>query len=367
MKKLKKSFIKPIITIIAIFSVAINFNVFASAETVYTNTKDTRIATIPTKNDRGNIGGISIGKKKNSMFVVKSGNDNNANLYYYPNINNASNYAIFSLLGAGHANSMAIDNNNVYVSAWNNNSSDYAYVIRISRSTIANMPFNQNASTISYTKLPTIYKTYNNSTGSYSYSVANNISAITKYENTDKFIVHSTLPDDTGTNDYFIFSFASIENYNGKESFVIERSENSTFLVKNTLKNNSTSQDIYYSATNGGLFIPRWDGAKACKNVIAWAHLNSSYSMININGFNLKCYVPDKISVDRTNQKGYGVNMYAKFEIESLAFTENNDMLFTCNIENTNSYLSAYKKDKNKKPPADGVFKLTKSDGGKFI
>ena len=380
MKKLRKNLIKPFIALIAILSVAINFNVFASAE-VYKEIIDTRIADTPTikvsnkENDLNytNIGGFSIGKNKNSMFVVKSrGIETDAVLYYYPDISNASKYATFTIPDAGHANSMAIDAHNIYISAWDSHNKNN-YIIRIKRSKIADMPFNKNRAKINndnnnYKKLNTYYKTYNKSTGKYSYSLTNKISAIAKYENSNEFISKCDI-ENYDKRDYFIFSKAVIENYNGKESFIVERSESSTFLIENNFSiKDSVSQDIYYLPSNGGLYIPRWYKDKPCKNIIAWAHLKGSYSKRTINGLTYRCYTPDKISVDKTAEKAYGNKKYNKYEIESIAFTKNNDLLYSCNIEHTKKYENEYKKRNNKnKPSADGIFKLTQKNGKKFI
>ena len=381
MKKLRKNLIKPFIALVVILSVAINFNIFASAE-VYKEIIDTRIADTPTikvsnkENDLNytNIGGFSIGKNKNSMFVVKSrGIETDAVLYYYPDISNASKYATFTIPDAGHANSMAIDAHNIYISAWKLNEKNN-YIIRIKRSKIADMPFNKNRAKISndnnnYKKLNTYYKTYNKSTGKYSYSLTGEISAIANYNGNGTFITRSSLPNDKSNSNYFIYSMAKIDNYNGKEALIVERSESSTFLVEDNFSSkDSIGQDIYYLPSNGGLYIPRWFKNDPSKNIIAWAHLNGSYSFKTINGFKLKCYTPDKINVNKTSEKAYGIKKYEKYEIESIAFTKNNDLLYSCNIEHTKKYENEYKKRNNKKKPsADGIFKLTQKNGKKFI
>ena len=370
MKKLRKNLIKPFITLIAILSVAINFNVFASAETVYTNTKDTRIASTPTKDNRPSIGGFSIEKGINRMYVVKSNRENevHANFYYYPDINNPSKFAIFKLENAGHANSMAIDNNYIYVSAWGKENKR-SNIIRIAKNTIKTMKFSQNREKIdNYDILKTYYKTYNQSTKNYTYSLTTEISAITNYNNSGTFITRSTLPNGEKSSDYFIYSMAKIEKYDGKDALIVERSENSTFLVKDNFdEKGRLGQDIYYLPSNGSLYIPRWYKNRKCKNIIAWVHLKGSYSKVSINGFNYKCYTPDKININKTNQKSLGKKMYDKYEVESIAFTKNNDLLYSCNVDINENYRVAYHNKYKNNPPADGIFKLTKSNGGKFI
>ena len=128
---------------------------FAKADSVYNSPTLTLNRLLLTENYNGatNMGGMCIQTTNNHVFVVKSnsGQEDGA-LYYYNNIfnsqfKNESNLKhpkrikFFNGL-LGHANSMAIDNNYLYVTMWKSGMSNYGanrytnHILRISRAAI---------------------------------------------------------------------------------------------------------------------------------------------------------------------------------------------------------------------------------------
>ena len=77
-----------------------------------------------------NIGGISVGTANNRLFVVKSNNQEPiATLYYYKDLNDSNvkknpKKIIFTNGLLGHANSMAIDDEYIYVARWQKSGSE---------------------------------------------------------------------------------------------------------------------------------------------------------------------------------------------------------------------------------------------------
>ena len=93
-----------------------------------------------------------------------------------------------------------------------------------------------------------------------------------------------------------------------------------TIHVKNTT-GFSTGQDIYYDAKTDCLFLPFCDLAN-CNNKIMVVNLSGAYEMHKGN----KLYTPQDTIV--INKKG----KYTRYEVESVAITENREMLMAVNL-----------------------------------
>lgn len=99
-----------------------------------------------------------------------------------------------------------------------------------------------------------------------------------------------------------------------------------------------------------------------------WADIDSDTSLtVTVNGVTYRLYNTDVISIDKSNSTYNGITKFEKFEIESIAFTKEGDMLAAFNIENTQAYIDAYNAKNNDDPPADTVFKITHDSGEKFV
>lgn len=347
-----------------------------------------------------NLSGIAIGKSHDSLFVVKS-NDivtDTAILYYYPNFSVSNTCAELILEVAGHANGMAIDDNNVYVtSASNFNSSLNGSILKIPRSTIAHyaaikyanpnqdvtIPLYETGATGSYYcyLIPSYYGDI--STGQPTAVYNGNIGRITCYDGNNEsrngnFIVNYKIQGNT--NDYYkntAYTRAKLVTYSGNEILLLSDSISDIFLVKNTMASTDYyNANIYYSATCG-FYDPKFDNTQVdtygrrTKNIILWADIDGTPSYTTINGISYRYFVPDKVNLNVKNAVDSSVSstikMYYKFEIESIAFDENNDLFLGANVAFTSSnddspydYVTAYKNLYGVKPIGDGVFKLTR-------
>ena len=104
---------------------------------------------------------------------------------------------------------------------------------------------------------------------------------------------------------------------------------------------------------NKGLFQSFWiknSSGVGNKNVILWAKPGTDIGKDtqNIDGYDYTRYTPDRIVFDSLQ------STYRKIEFESLAIDLNGRMLIACNANYTNG------------SSADGIFKLTKSNGSNF-
>lgn len=343
-----------------------------------------------------NIGGLATGKGKNSMFVMKATDDEQfAAFYYYPDIDNPSKYGVYRLRHAGHANAMAIDNNNVYVAGWakDNNGVGYQgnnkynnWILMIPRPTIAAMGLTKTGKHLpkddksteaveGFTVLyPKVKKVASDGTVTYS-DFKKPITNISKYKTNGSFLIQI---DISGISGDFEFTKAKLETYNGKTLFVVSEDPNDMFIIEDNVQDTlSVSQDICYSP-NCGLFIPRWYGNSKSeyynpnKNVIAWADIDGDdYTLVTAsNGKKYKKFTPIKINVNKSNEKVDGIKKYSMFEIESIAFTLDDTLLFSCNVQYTADYAKANNiedKDKDNKYEADAIFKLTYDGNKKFV
>lgn len=305
-----------------------------------------------------NISGIGIGKSKNRLFVVKShdaGNISDAAFYYYPNMDNPSNKRVFRLKYAGHANAMAVDNSYVYITAsTSTNDPNYPHanndncIIRIARSLITSL---SDGDTINYSDY-TSFEPIAEESGVYS-SYTENISMITKYNNNGKFIINF---EPLATASTFAFTTAEIKTVGGQEKFVVSKNCNDIFLVnKNLLGTHNNHVDICY-APSCGLFVPIWGGSLSSpnrnKNIVLWVNnVNGTCTNVSTDFGTCRCYSPRQIHFTVSSLNG---NNVTKFEMESIAFTLDNEFIFSANITCTNQTKAINDKD--------GIFALHYND-----
>lgn len=316
------------------------------------------------------VGGFSIGKKgsgsntRNSMFVLatNSSTEASAEFYYYPNItNNLTNKKKFYINYAGHANAMAIDSNNIYVTGWvysqDHLQSYNPYnniILMIRRSKIA---LKTNGETLIKDNLQTGVE--NDFAVLHPKKINPNaaqqpnkpyvafdcpISAITVHGSNGHFIV---LYKDIHNNNHYYFTTAELVQYNGSTLFVVSESNKFKLLNDYTPESDEVihKQDIYYDSSRGfyqAFYVSNSAGTSK-KNYILRANIDSG-SYYTQNG--VKIYTPDQILYNPSSSS------YQMIEFESFAFDLNGDMLIACNAKNANGN------------PADGVFMLTRSSGG---
>lgn len=374
--------------LIATAVIILCFTTVVSATNSITNIKTTRIAKVPTQTYNGEkftcVGGATTDNDKHSMFVLKSSaTENNATLYYYPDLTDADSRAIYytyRIPDVGHANSMTIDSSNIYITGWTTESAhitgDNSYnnkIIKIAIKTIEDMPDDKTGRMITnYTTiLPKLKKIASDGSVTYS-NYTKTIKTITKYTSDGVFLIRSNL--NAGSD--FAYTVARIETLNGAPILAISNNSTDTFIVKNTLSQSDYhGQDICYSPYTG-LLIPIWYGhtenniaTDYCKNEILWVNIvNGSYSTKTINGVSYRYYTPTNIVIDHTDTVGYGVQKYTKFELESIAITKNKRMLLACNVEFTSEFQAAYKEKNNGTAVGgDGVYRLTYDTGGNIL
>ncbi len=323
------------------------------------------------------MGGFGIGKLKNSMFVLKaSSNEQMAAFYYFPEIDEPDRYGVYRLRYAGHANAMAVTDKYIYVTGWVSDNDNIGvgyqehnvnnnWIIKVPRKTISAMGLTKTGQKIpkddydteeeeGFSVMHPKVKTVNDD-GTVTYSpYTRTIASITKYKSNTSFIIGYRV-----SGNYYGFTKAKIETYNNKKYFVVSENRADMFVVKNTMSLKSAiAQDIFYSEENG-LFIPTWYGGEKneansyynpAKNVVLWANIDSnSYTNVTIDKKTYKAYTPAKINLNM------GSSTYRKFEMESLAFDVNNNLLFSANV-----WFA------NKTYESDAIYKLTRTDGLKF-
>ncbi len=324
---------------------------------------------------------------KNCLYSLKIKNNSEAVLYYFPNISNWNKKAAFSIYDVGHANGMTVDTHHIYICA-SPNGNEKNRIIRIRRDYIEDRA-NQIATE---EKIDVATEVLSNSLGDYYYkimepeivdSVSNGVttyepydirfSTITRAESTGKFIIGTEI---AGVDKYQYNGFVRAEIIGDR--FVISSDPDDTFLVENNIVHKYASrQDIYY-LQGYGLFIGRWYGGykegdennqyiNKTKNVILWADIDGETDTTH-KGY--RCYIPDKIKVDVTNLKEGSTTIYEKFEIESMGITANRNLIATFNVIYTKTYYDKFISGKNEnitsKADADGIYKITRSDGKTF-
>lgn len=379
MKRTLKNVLSITLSIIILSSLALS--ALAATYTVYSNITTTRLTSVPTGSGICTaVGGISIGKNKNSMFCVKSsGDDTVAKFFYFPDLSNinSSTTRIFTLYDAGHANAMTIDGTYVYITCWRkpesaNSAEAKNKIMLIPRAVIAatsnggTLPA-ETATTDGYKVITAKVENTDPATKDsvpyvdFDYAIA----SISLYNGNKSFIIQYTKGV---TDNDFCYTTAELITYNGEEIFLVSEDADDIFYIKNNLKyQDATEQDICYSAGNG-FFLGAWyNDYNSNKSVILWSDIDSIEEYKTVNGVQYRYYTPDLISIDKSNSTYNGITKFSKFEIESLAFTKAGEMIAAFNVANTQNYIDAYYADTNDNPPADSIFKITHDDGENFV
>lgn len=391
---MKKQIIKRLTALLlAVVCTATFYTMAYAAAIVYSNLELEHIAEIENQKDENGkrytaVGGIAAGTNRTSMFVTKAekniegATERLALFYDFPNINKPSTRYYYFLPQAGHANGMAIDDYNIYICGWTKNSAliddmrdefeleenDPLYrnwIIKLPRNKFSDFRKAGNGYTIekddpNTTEVEgyTILRPKIDGTDTYFNKSINNI---TKYNSNKTFIVQYHIG---GIGNNLAYTTARLVTENGVENFYVSTDPDDIFIVENNvLFYDGTLQDICYSPGNG-LFIPIWystndkdspnySSINQNKTVIMWVDLstenNSKLSTITVGGNTYRYYTqPDKINV---NQSGNG---YTKFEVESIAITDDDEMIFSANVETSSASL-------------DSVYKLTHDNGQNFV
>lgn len=377
MKKIFKRYLIVLTSLITFISILFGMNSTVLAETLSViNTTITRMATIPNVKVGGvnctNIGGLSVASNDSNkrLYVVKSNeNEVESVLYFYANYDNISdnmdnsnnsNYGICKIRGLiGHANAMTLDDNYIYITCWKQIKKDDTTeeiakkekvknkILRISRNEIWSMYKNRNGTNMGTIDSNNMHnsviftaKKLDSNGGYEDYTLA--IRSITKYKNNGEFIIGRGVH-----NGCWCFTTAKIVG----NRFVVSTTTEDIFKVEID-KSDWTNQDIGYSPSNG-LFLPCWDknGSKV-ENIIYWVKLNSLSGENRVYKNDGSCKYR-KISVKKVN------NTIEKWEVESISFDNDNDMIVSANVED-NKDPHVYK---------DGVFKIrrkTATSGGSY-
>lgn len=393
--------------IVSICTTSFFFSRAVTGNTVYSNFKveQKKFLTSPdvygtTGPSCTNMSGMAIGKTHDSMFIVKvnDASTTDGRLFYYPNFSTSDTCAELTLECAGHANGMAIDDNNIYVTGASYLDSSADYILKIPRSVIAQkaaLKFANPHTNITITQSDITFLSIwvgNITTGVPTNEYNHPIGRITCYDGNgenrngnfivnynDEFTEHSDYQSTTYTR-------AKLVTYNNQEILLLSEDYNHVFLIENTIVGNNpiANANICYSST-AGFFDPKFIDVnvdtygRRTKNVILWADIDQTASVVTLyknqnqqqQQKNYRRFTPDKINLNLKNAINPNVNttdkMYMNFEIESMAFDDNADLYFAANAyftkEEDNTpyrYYEAYRAVNNgKKPIPDGVFMLT--------
>lgn len=283
------------------------------------------------------IGGISAGTANNRLFVVKSNsNENLATLYYYNNIYNTQFATeqklpkrIFFPSGIlGHANSMTVDDNNIYIAAWKKtvNDNQRFEIVRISRSAITSASDQEVVSVVSEpttgdpnkragyvangtVKICETYTVkYNDST-----TYDEKIMAIAKYSYNSTTGVTKLIISHGKTSTSRRYTIATFQN----NQFTVVK--NSYFELSNPVDmSNATAQDIFYGGSSYGLYLLFWgyNATNQTGNKLTNYVVRYNISSVNGNGSGTS----GTISPSKTITIQGDSSKYASYELESLAY-----------------------------------------------
>ena len=277
-----------------------------------------------------NVGGLSVtssGSNKRMYSLKASNEQNEAVLYFYANYDNitSNNYGRIRLSNlVGHANGMTIDDNYIYITAWNSTGNDPGAkddIVRISRTTIWNLynnkddidkgTLNQNSAGV------TVFHAVDSDNNDWD----KRIYGITKYQGNGNFIINDGVATTENGVQVLKFTTASITN----NKFVVSTDPADVFSV-NTGLSGTTGQDFEYSPSCG-LMIPRWhDGDNSTKmnNTIVWIKLNS------LSGNN-RVYTESNSNFRHIIVNGDSTK-FSKYEIESISFDNDNELYASVNL-----------------------------------
>lgn len=279
-----------------------------------------------------NLGGMSAGTANNRLFVVKSVTkgeneaemESNGVLYYYSDIYNPSNVKRIKFTNGllGHANSMAVDDNYIYVTMWQKkDGGEKTRILQINRKAISAMPENDiirsaterregiKVCTRFYPKNPdgTKYETPISSITKYSYDSVNKKTT---------FIIGAGNYDDRRI---LIYKKAVLD-HNTNVITVLD----TTYYIKNTALDTGkgvTQQDIFYDKEYG-LFIPEWHGSTGNRldNSIMQVDLKRQTTPYTIQTGNNAGTVINVITPTYLHTLNSNDSSLTTFEVESMAF-----------------------------------------------
>lgn len=281
MRSFTTKFLSVFLSILTIITVAFGTNAFAYAADATTSTKVTldykKVVEVANYNLATNIGGMAAGTANNRLFVVKSCNDNKTNdgknyeklgtLYYYSNIYNPSNVKRIKFTNAllGHANAMAVDDDYIYVTMWQEQAGgEKTRILQINRKAISALPDGYTVTSASqvYNGIKICTRFYPKNPDGTKYTAAS-ITSIAKYSY-----------DATNKKTTFIISAGNYDNRNVliyKKAILDHNTnvitvQNENYFIKNpttlTIRGTAKSvtiQDIFYDKEYG-LFINIWHG-----------------------------------------------------------------------------------------------------------
>lgn len=397
-----KKKLRILVAIMLIMVTAFGMNIEASAVTKPIDTIVERKADLPdifasstSSYECTGVQAMGVSRGENCLYSLKIRNNSEAVLYYFPNISNWKNKAVFSIYNIGHVNGMTVDTEYIYICSSPNGEYDNE-IVRIDRDYIADkaseiattdeIP----AATVNLSSITdeNIYKVMQPMTINPNESARENepyvkyteeFSTISRGKSTGKFIIGKKIKNVTTDNCYNGFTRAEIIG----DKFVVSSDPVDVFLVENNIAyKNAAKQDIYY-LQGYGLFIGRWmrepnydeeakisDEENAMRNpgrsLILWADIDGD-NFYWYKGY--KCYTPERIRVYKDTYKELDVNKYHKFEIESMGITAKGNLIATFNVEYTEEYKEAFKRETGKDidiKDADGIYKITRADEKTF-
>ena len=349
-----KKFISVIMTVLIAISIMCDTNITADAATTTQTVKASHLKTIFEVKDykydgynSTNIGGISVGTANNRLFVIKSNSKEEiSTLYYYNNIYNEAfktgdkepKRIVFIDGLLGHANAMAVDDDYLYVTMWQNKSGgEKSSIIQISRKAISLLT---SGSTVSKNKKTVtdsdgnkiaIYKIFEPQYTSGS-AYTRSITAITRYsynktEGITKFIINYSYSSDRTTLKYTI---ATLQD--GK--FTVSTSKDDMFIVENP-NADVTMQDIFYDPSYG-MLIPTWAGDVT--NYVLCVNIKALKTQGKTSVLTFEPY-----KVLKVKKSTYSGDDLKKYEMESIAFVKRNEdketidfrLIFSCNKATT--------------------------------
>lgn len=328
---------------ITIFTIAFGGNALAFADDLTTTIwrkpdykKVVEVANYTSDDHRAtNLGGMSAGTANNRLFVVKSDTSNKYEsegtaetkgvLYYYSDIYNPSNVKHIQFTNSllGHANSMAVDDNYIYVTMWQKkDGGEKTRILQINRKAISAMPENDiiRSATERREGIKVCTRFYPKNPDGTKYETA--ITSITKYSY-DSVNKKTTFIIGAGNYDnrrILIYKKAVLD-HNTNVITVLD----TTYYIKNTALDTGkpvTQQDIFYDKEYG-LFIPEWHGDSEnhrLDNSIMQVDLKRQTTPYTIQTGNNAGTVINVITPTYLHTLNSNDSSLTTFELESMAF-----------------------------------------------
>lgn len=363
MSSFSKRFLSVFLSVLTVITVACGTNAFAyaaDATTITNNALDYKNVVAVADYDATNIGGMSAGTANNRLFVVKSKSDETVGtLYYYSNIYNTSSVKRIKFTNGllGHANGMAVDDDYIYVTMWQQKTDgEKTRILQINRKAISALPdgYTVTGASAVYDGIKICTRFYPKNPDGTQYTTTS-ITSITKYSY-----------DATNKKTTFIISAG---NYDSRNVLVYKKAildhntnvitvQNEKYFVKNPTTvtihgepKSVTLQDIFYDKEYG-LFIPIWhgkdngDGANTYKrnNSVLQVDLNRETVPYTIQTGSKAGTVINVINPTYINLVNSSDTNLKQFELESMAFIKKTSdkqsstlrVLFTANMQDKN-------------------------------